>query len=129
MAYQNISFPALKLVHDIQLERIVPTVIVSNYAKEYRINRYAGFKRRYTYPGRNVAYADYLTLINFIVTVNGKQDSFNFTSPIVGVGTQPTVVKVRFDSIPTFILKAIDSQGYGKIMEVGAFSLIQVYNE
>ena len=40
MAYQNISFPLPLLIHDLKVEPMLPTNIVSNYQKEYRLNRF-----------------------------------------------------------------------------------------
>lgn len=123
MAYQNINFPTMKLIHGFTTERIAPTTIVSNFAKEYRINRFSTPKLRFTFPERNLTFADWVTLRDFMAQVKFKRDSFNFT-PLGGFP-----IKVRFDDIPVVSVVALNANGTVKIVGVSEFSLIQVLNE
>ena len=131
MAYQNINFPTLKLIHDFRTEAILPTTIVSNFAKVYRINRYASGRSRYTFPARNLTAADWTTLYNFINAVGFKRDSFNFVIPAfftLGASSNVTV-KARFDSIPESTAIAFNANGTPKMYSISEFSLITVLNE
>lgn len=124
MAYQNINFPTMKLIHGFTTERIAPTTIVSNFAKEYRINRFSTPKLRFTFPERNLSAADWATLQNFMTTVAYQRDSFNFTPP-----GAPAAYKVRFDTIPVATVAALNANNTAKIITISEFSLIQVFNE
>ncbi len=123
MAYQNINFPTFRLVHGFRLEKILPTTVVSNFSKEYRINRYSAERTRFVFPARNIVEADWVTLSNFINTVGHKRDSFNFTPP----GGSP--VKVRFDSIPERTIVALNGSNSTTMVGISEFSLITVLNE
>lgn len=114
----------MKLVHGFSVDTDYPVKVISNYAKEYRISRFSNSKKTYKFQPRNLAYADWLTLSSFITTVNGEKDSFNFTIP----GTS-TVVKVRFESIPSITFTALKSDGTPSIVGISEIKLIQVFNE
>jgi hypothetical protein len=124
MAYQNINFPTIKLLHDFKDEVIRPVTIVSNFAKEYRIARYSAARRKFTFPERNITFADYGTLFTFIQTVGFQRDSFNFINPFNSISE-----KVRFDNIPVFTVVALTASNARRIMNVSEFSLITVFNE
>ena len=124
MAYQNISFPTMKLVHGFSIETDYPVSVVSNFAKEYRISRYTNAKNYFRFQARNLTAADWSTIASFISTVNGTKDSFNFTVP----GTS-TTVKVRLDKVPDVQYVALNSDGTPKIVAISEIKLIQVFNE
>lgn len=124
MAYQNISFPALKLLHGFTQEVEAPTTIVTNFAKEYRINRYSSPKMKFVFASRNMATADVDTLLAFFNTVGWQRDSFNFTNPNTNV-----VYKVRLDNIPSAQVIALNSDNTPKIFQVSDIILKQVFNE
>ena len=54
MAYQNVNFPTMKLLQGFRVETQTPTVVVSNYGREYRINRFTQEKNVFTFPSRNL---------------------------------------------------------------------------
>jgi hypothetical protein len=124
MAYQNINFPTLKLIHDFQEEKLAPTTVVSNFAKEYRINRFTSPRRVFTFPARNMTYADWTVINNFVISVGFSRDSFNFTHPITG-----NVIKVRFDSIPSASIVSLNSNNAPVIVNASDIVLIEVFNE
>jgi hypothetical protein len=124
MAYQNISFPTIKLVHGFTVETESPTVVVTNFAKEYRIKRFSQEKQKYIFPGRNLAYADWLTIKSFFDTVGWQRDSFNLTIP-GGV----LVTKVRLDSLPTVTFVALNNSNVPTMVSISDIILKQVFNE
>jgi hypothetical protein len=124
MAYQNISFPAMKLLHGFTQEVEAPTTIVTNFAKEYRINRYSAPKFKFVFASRNMATADVDILLAFFDTVGWQRDSFNFTNPNTSV-----VYKVRLDNIPSAQVVALNSNNSPKIFQVSDIILKQVFNE
>lgn len=124
MAYQNINFPTLKLVHGFITETDLPVKVLSNFAKEYRISRFSTPKKTFKFQSRNLTYADWSTIESFLNTVKWETDSFNFTIP----GTA-TTVKVRLDGIPEVQIVALNSNGTPKIVSVSDIKLIQVFNE
>lgn len=124
MAYQNITFPTLKLVHNLVIERERPTTIISNFAKEYRISRFANTKATYIFPSRNLTLSDWTTIRTFFETVGWERDSFNFTIP----GTA-TVIKVRLSGNPSATVVALDSSNVASMVNVSEIRLKQVFNE
>lgn len=124
MAYQNISFPTLKLVHGFSIDTESSTTIVTNFAKEYRIRRYASEKQKYVFQGRNLSYTDWSTIKTFLDTVGWQRDSFNLTIP----GTA-TTVKVRLDSLPSVQYLALNSSNVPTMVSVSDIILKQVFNE
>lgn len=126
MAYQNILFPALKLLHGVQVERERPTSIVTNFAKEYRLSRFANTKTTYVFPARNITIEDWTTLKDFFESVGWERDSFNLDIPADGAST---TVKVRLSGIPSATTIALDSSNVVKIVNVSEIRLKQVFNE
>lgn len=124
MAYQNINFPTIKLLHDFSEEAIAPTTVISNFAKEYRINRFSSSKRRFTIPSRNITYTDWGTLSTFMSTVGYQRDSFNLIHPFTG-----TSIKVRFDNIPSVRIISMSATNVPKIVAITDIILIEVFNE
>lgn len=124
MAYQNINFPTLKLKHDFRESQEAPTTIVSNFAKEYRINRFSTAKRTFTFPARNMKYADWQTIATFMDTVDWSKDSFNLIHPFTAAS-----IKVRFGSYPSYRVVALNSSNQPTIVEVSDITLIEVFNE
>ena len=124
MAYQNINFPTLKLVHGFIEEFETPVNVISNFNREYRINRYSTPKAKFTYQARNMKYADWLTLQTFFGTVKYQKDSFNFVHPLTNV-----VYKVRLASAPTIQVVALDANKVPTIVTVTDIVLLQVFGE
>ena len=124
MAYQNISFPTLKLLHGFSIDTNSPTTVVTNFAKEYRIKRFASEKRTFKFPGRNISYTDWNTLKAFFDLVGWQRDSFNLTIPGTG-----TTVKVRLDSTPSVQYIALNQSNVPTIVSISDISLIEVFNE
>lgn len=126
MAYQNIQFPNLKLVHGAQIIRERPTTVVTNFAKEYRISRYATTKLTYVFPSRNITATEWYTLRAFFETVGWERDSFNLDP--LGDGLN-NLVKVRLDGIPTATVVAVNSNNAATMIAVSDIKLKQVFNE
>ena len=126
MAYQNILFPALKLIHDMVVIRERPTSVISNFAKEYRISRYSATKSTYVFPARNLTTADWITIRTFLETVGYERDSFNLDIPGDGV---TTTVKVRLDGIPQVSYVALTNLNVVSMVNVSEIRLKQVFNE
>lgn len=124
MAYQNINFPTMKLVQGFRVETMAPTVVISNYAKEYRINRNANEKNMFTFTGRNLRFADWTTIYNFLDGVGWIRDSFNLIRPDTGVS-----VKVRLMSPPSMEIVALTSTNTPSIVAVSDIQFVQVFNE
>lgn len=124
MAYQAINFPAMKLIHGLVTERIAPVTIVSNFAKEYRVNRFSTSKQRFVFAARNMRWSDWQTLQSFFITVKWETDSFNYVNPVDG-----TTYKVRLSGAPSTQIIALSSSNLPTIVNVGEFALVQVFNE
>lgn len=124
MAYQNITFPAMKLVHGFVEEFETPVNVVSNFNREYRINRYSMPKGKFVYQARNMKYSDWLVLQTFFTTVKYQKDSFNFVHPLTN-----TVYKVRLASAPTIQVVALDTNKVPTIVTVSDIVLLQVFGE
>lgn len=124
MAYQNINFPTLKLKHDFRESQEAPTTIVTNFAKEYRINRFSAPKRTFSFPARNIKYADWLTIAAFMDTVDWMKDSFNLIHPFTGAS-----IKVRFLTYPSYRVVALNSSSQPTVVEMSDIELIEVFNE
>lgn len=124
MAYQNINFPEIKLIHGLNVASERPVTVVSNFAKEYRINRYSQGKLYFTFPSRNMRYSDFLVLASFADTVKDTTDSFNFISPLSG-----TTYKVRFVERPTMTVVAMNTLNQPIIVLASEIKLKQVFNE
>lgn len=124
MAYQNINFPTMKLRHGFTVEVEAPTVVLGNYAKEYRINRFANEKLRFNFPGRNLTFADWTTIYNFLDGVGWMRDSFNLVRPDTGA-----TVKVRLATIPSMQVVALTATNTPQIVSVSDIQLVQVFNE
>lgn len=124
MAYQNINFPSIKLLHDFSEEAVAPTTIISNFAKEYRINRFSSPKRRFTIPSRNITATDWDTLATFMTNVGYQRDSFNLIHPFSG-----TSIKVRFENIPTMTVISLFANNTRNIVAISDIILIEVFNE
>lgn len=124
MAYQNINFPTMKLVQGFRVETQAPTVIVSNYAKEYRINRFANEKNVFTFASRNLQFSDWTTIYSFLDGVGWQRDSFNLVRPDTGVS-----IKVRLAEIPSMEVVALTSTNTPSIVAISDIQLVQVFNE
>ena len=81
MAFQNIVFPALKLIHDFKKQALLPVSVVGNGAAEYRVARMRWEKFTWTYPARAILSTDKLTLYQFYKQTSGALDSFKFVDP------------------------------------------------
>lgn len=124
MAYQNINFPTIKLKHGFQENNLAPVIKLSNFAKEYRIQKYTTQKRYFTFPARNMTMTDWTTIYNFLVTVKFETDSFNLIHPFTG-----NSIKVRLDGIPSTSIIAMNSSNQPIIVSVSDINLIEVFNE
>jgi len=124
MAYQNVNFPAMKLLQGFRVETQTPTVVVSNYGREYRINRFTQEKNVFTFPSRNLRYADWITIYNFLDSVGWQRDSFNLVRPDNGQS-----VKVRLVMPPSMEIVALSSTNTPTMVLVSDIQLMQVFNE
>lgn len=90
MAFQNITFPDLKLKHGLVKTVVDPVVITGNGAREVR-RRQNQFERFvWSIQSRNLTEADKLAIHAFLRGVNIAQDSFLYRDP-----TWPTFTDVR----------------------------------
>lgn len=124
MAYQNVNFPTLKLIHGFREERDAPVTVISNFAKEYRISRFSQSKARFIFPGRTLRAADWTTIKSFLDGVKWKTDSFNLIHPTTGVS-----IKVRLDSIPSMEITSLNSSNQPVTVAITDIALVQVFNE
>ena len=82
MAFQNIVFPELKLVHGMsKVKADSSTSVFGNGYREYRVKRGNVNPIRWSFPGRALVKSDAQTLIDFYNTVDGISDSFKFKDP------------------------------------------------
>ena len=82
MAFQNIVFPELKLVHGMsKVKSDSSTSVFGNGYREYRVKRGNVNPIRWSFPGRALVKSDAQTLIDFYNTVDGISDSFKFKDP------------------------------------------------
>ena len=124
MAYQNVNFPTMKLLQGFRVETQTPTVVVSNYGREYRINRFTQEKNVFTFPSRNLRYADWITIYNFLDSVGWQRDSFNLVRPDTGQS-----VKVRLVMPPSMEIVALSANNTPTMVLVSDIQLMQVFNE
>lgn len=81
MAFQNVVFPELKLIHGMTRTRTDRTQVFGNGYSEFRIRRGLIDPVDWSFPGRALELADARTLIDFYNDVNGTLDSFKFKDP------------------------------------------------
>lgn len=124
MAYQNVNFPTVNLIHGFKTAVQMPTEIVGNFSSEYRINRYSQSKYIFTYPSFNISYTNYSAIYNFLASVGWQRDSFNFVNPQDGL-----TYKVRLNKMLTSEIVGLDSNNNPLLIKVGDIELIQVFNE
>lgn len=124
MAFQNILFPAPKLIHGITREAGQTTKIISNGNTEYRLSK-STVRRRWTIPGKSMSLADRNTIGSFILQVKFGLDSFRFLDPISN-----TEYHVRFDS-STFssTIEALDANGNVTYVTTSDIVLVEVIGE
>ena len=122
MAYQNINFPTLKLVHGLKKEVGQSTKIISNGNTEYRLSK-SQARRRWSFPARALTKADRDTLSTFMLSVSYALDSFNFYCPI-----EKVTYKVRFDSsASTSVVESMDVNGNVTAVTFGDVVLVEVF--
>jgi len=125
MAYHNIFFPTIKLVHDITKSIYKPTIIVANGYKEYRLQRQSNPRTTWKIPGKSMLSSDIDAITSFLSSVNYGLDSFNFTCPKDGL----TYV-VRFDgSGIDSVFLALDNSNTPLAEKVSDITLVQVFGE
>jgi hypothetical protein len=124
MAYQNITFPTIGLIHGWRIVPDMPTTVVGNYSSEYRINRFANEKNTFIYPARNIRWSDWLALYAFSKTVGWRRDSFKFVRPDNGT----TVVVCLVKPITADIV-SLDSSNNPTVAAISDIVLIEVFNE
>lgn len=81
MAFQDITFPELRLIHGISKSRGDNTVVFGNGYKEYRIRRSTIDPLVWSFPARDLFVDDARELIDFYNDVDGGLDSFKFADP------------------------------------------------
>lgn len=81
MAFQNIVFPNLKLIHGFKESVELPVSIVGNGNSEQRSARMRFDKFSWSYPSRLVLETDKQELYTFYKQVHGATDSFLFANP------------------------------------------------
>lgn len=81
MAFQDITFPELRLLHGISKSRGDNTVVFGNGYREYRIRRNKIDPLVWTLPARDLYVDDARELIDFYNDVDGGMDSFKFVDP------------------------------------------------
>jgi hypothetical protein len=124
MAYQNINFPTIKLVHGLRKEIGQSTKIISNGNTEYRLSK-SSPRRRWTFSARAMTKTDRDAIILFARNVNFALDSFNFYCPI-----EKTTYKVRFDSSSlSSVVETMDVNGNVTSVTMGDIVLVEVIGE
>ncbi len=81
MAFINVTFPELRLIHGISRTRGDNTVVFGNGYNEYRIRRSSIDPYNWTYPARDLLVADARELLDFYNSVDGGLGSFKFSDP------------------------------------------------
>jgi hypothetical protein len=124
MAYQSsTTFPNLALLHDFKVSTQLPTTITSNYASEYRIDRYANEKNTFLWPSRVVKYSTYSTLYTFFTGVGWMRDSFNFVRPDTGAS-----VVVRLSKPISMQVMALNPDNTPSLCTISDIELVQVFS-
>ena len=81
MAFMNVQFPELRLIHGISKTRGDNTVVFGNGYNEYRIRRSSIDPWTWTYPARDLIVEDAVELVDFYNSVDGGLNSFKFKDP------------------------------------------------
>ena len=124
MAYQNINFPTLKLIHGLKKEIGQTTKIITNGNTEYRVSK-SNPRRRWTFQARTLLKADRDAIIAFAQSVDFALDSFNFYCPI-----EKITYKVRFDSSSlSSMVETMDVNGNVTSVTMGDIVLVEVLGE
>jgi len=93
MAFQNVTFPDIKLKHGISKSVLDPVVITGNGAREVRRRQNRWPRYTWTYPARVMQESDRAAISNFLATVHTAQDSFKLRDPV-----QPTITNGKLAS-------------------------------
>jgi hypothetical protein len=120
--YDNVNFPAFKLIHDMQRSVSIPVSIITNGNIEYRITKQAQPRYTWIFPTRTLTNDDKVTLLTFYLARFGALRSFNFTDPDSG-----TVYHVRFDTDLSWALSALNTDNSPLLHNIGDVKLIQVF--
>lgn len=83
MAFQNVTFPEIKLKHGISREIVVPVSVTGNGNRELRRKMYRHERFIYTIPARTLLEADKQAIYKFFNQVNYGLDSFMFKDPTI----------------------------------------------
>lgn len=81
MAFSNVTFPDLKLIHGISKSRGDNTIVFGNGFNEYRIRRSPIDPYTWSFPARDLYVDDARELIEFYNNVDGGLYSFKFKDP------------------------------------------------
>jgi len=83
MAFVNELFPNLKLIHGLQKSVVLPTSIVGNSSKEYRIRKLTNYRSQWVWPSRSMLAEDREALLQFYSEVASfSLNSFKFKCPV-----------------------------------------------
>lgn len=128
MAYQNVNFPALKLIQGMIKEPIVPVIIIGNGNKERRIQMYSSPRYRFVFPSRTLKASEAAGIITFLNSVKWETDSFNFTTPPDHNGATVTY-KVRLEAPVSIQTIAVDSNRRPLMYALSDIKLLTVVGE
>jgi hypothetical protein len=81
MAFDNVSFPTIKLIHGVQKDVINPIGIVSNGNSEFRIQKASQERYRWVYPARLMLQEDKVELYKFWKQRDRGLNSFKYQDP------------------------------------------------
>lgn len=81
MAFKNITFPQLQLLHNVSRTCNDSTVVFSNGNKEFRLRRTKNDLLNWSWPARNMLKQDALILQSFYNEVEGGFYAFKYKDP------------------------------------------------
>ena len=82
MAFDNVTFPSVALVHDITRQTIDPVSIVGNGYKEYRVSRTKWERYIWTIPTRVLNSTKQSAIAKFLSEREHSKDAFKFADPL-----------------------------------------------
>lgn len=83
MGFQAVTFPDLKMLHNIQRSESAPVKVVGNFTKQYRIKKHRWPRYDWTIPSHSLKVEDANILRDFLISVDYTLDSFRFVDPYV----------------------------------------------
>jgi hypothetical protein len=81
MAFQNKTFPSIKLIHGVQRTELAPVNTTGNFLNERRIKKHRSTKFQWTIPAYLMEESYVQELRDFLAGVDFALDSFRFKDP------------------------------------------------